>query len=45
VDSFISSLKESYYQSLVEKGKIKEEDLDLYVFASKPSAGAAILKL
>ncbi|KAG0559692.1 hypothetical protein KC19_10G123600 [Ceratodon purpureus] len=45
VDSFISALKESYFQPLVKKGKIKEEDLDLYVFASKPSAGAAVLKL
>ncbi|KAG0567930.1 hypothetical protein KC19_7G173000 [Ceratodon purpureus] len=45
VQSFISALKESYYQPLVTKGKIKEEDLDLYVFASKPAAGAAVLKL
>jgi len=45
VDSFISSLKKSYYEPLVKRGKIKEEDLDLYIFASKPSAGAAILKL
>lgn len=45
VDSFISTLKESYFEPLVKKGKIKEQDLDLYVFASKPSAGAAVLKL
>lgn len=38
-------VQESYYQPLVKKGKIKEEDLDLYVFASKPAAGAAILKI
>ena len=38
-------MQESYYQPLVKKGKIKEEDLDLYVFASKPAAGAAVLKL
>lgn len=45
VDSFISALKETYYKPLLERGKIKEEDLDLYVFASKPSAGAAVLKI
>jgi len=38
-------VQESYYQPLVKKGKIKEDDLDLYIFASKPSAGAAVLKL
>jgi N-acetylgalactosamine kinase len=38
-------VQESYSQLFVQKGKIKEEDLDLYVFASKPAAGAAVLKL
>ena len=38
-------MQESYYQPLVKKGKIKEEDLDLYVFVSKPLVGAVILKL
>jgi hypothetical protein len=32
-------LQESYFEPLVKKGKIKEQDLDLYVF------GAAVLKL
>jgi N-acetylgalactosamine kinase len=38
-------VQEEYYYPLVKKGKIKGEDLDLYVFASKPSGGAAVLKL
>lgn len=38
-------VQETYYKPLLERGKIKEEDLDLYVFASKPSAGAAVLKI
>lgn len=45
VPSFVLSLKEGFYQSRIEKGVINRNDLGLYVFASKPSSGAAILKL
>ncbi|ONK61691.1 uncharacterized protein A4U43_C08F32570 [Asparagus officinalis] len=45
VPQFILNLKESFYQSRIEKGIINKNDLGLYVFASKPSNGAAILKL
>ncbi|KAJ4955963.1 hypothetical protein NE237_012746 [Protea cynaroides] len=45
VPQFILNLKESYYQSRIEKGIINKNDLGLYVFASKPSTGAAIFKL
>ncbi|CAK9254693.1 unnamed protein product [Sphagnum jensenii] len=45
VPSFITALKEVYYYPKVKKGSIKIEDLDLYVFDSKPSGGAAILRL
>eukprot|EP00249_Psilotum_nudum_P010289 c22453_g1_i1 orf=282-1847(-) len=45
VPSFILSLKEAFYQLRIEKGLINRNDLGLYVFASKPSGGAAILKL
>jgi hypothetical protein len=38
-------VKEVYYYPKVKKGSIKIEDLDLYVFDSKPSGGAAILRL
>lgn len=44
VPRFILSLKEAFYQSRMEKGVINRNDLGLYVFASKPSSGAAIFK-
>lgn len=34
--------QEKYYTKRVEKGVVKEEDMELYLFASKPSSGAAI---
>uniref|UniRef100_A0A0C9S9T9 TSA: Wollemia nobilis Ref_Wollemi_Transcript_6197_2086 transcribed RNA sequence n=1 Tax=Wollemia nobilis TaxID=56998 RepID=A0A0C9S9T9_9CONI len=44
VPSFILNLKESFYKSRIEKGLINHNNLGLYVFASKPSSGAAIFK-
>ncbi|XP_035539554.1 galactokinase-like [Juglans regia] len=44
VPQFIFNLKERFYQSRIEKGIINKDDLGLYVFASKPSSGAAIFK-
>ncbi|KAG7991131.1 hypothetical protein I3843_02G060000 [Carya illinoinensis] len=44
VPQFILNLKERFYQSRIEKGIINKDDLGLYVFASKPSSGAAIFK-
>lgn len=44
VPQFILNLKEQFYESRVVKGVIEKNDLGLYVFASKPSSGAAILK-
>ncbi|KAL6990115.1 galactokinase [Sarracenia purpurea var. burkii] len=44
VPQFILNLKEQFYQSRIEKGVIDNNDLGLYVFASKPSSGAAIFK-
>ncbi|XP_041001981.1 galactokinase-like [Juglans microcarpa x Juglans regia] len=44
VPQFILKLKERFYQSRIEKGIINKDDLGLYVFASKPSSGAAIFK-
>lgn len=37
--------QEQFYESRLVKGVIEKNDLGLYVFASKPSSGAAILKL
>ncbi|MCL7022133.1 hypothetical protein MKW94_025168 [Papaver nudicaule] len=44
VPQFILNLKELFYQSRIDKGVINKNELGLYVFASKPSSGAAILK-
>ncbi|KAJ0034421.1 hypothetical protein Pint_24305 [Pistacia integerrima] len=45
VPQFILNLKENFYQARIIKGVISRNDLGLYVFASKPSSGAAIIKL
>ncbi|CAL5413001.1 unnamed protein product [Camellia sinensis] len=44
VPQFILNLKEQFYHSRIDKGVINKNDLGLYVFASKPSSGAAIFK-
>ncbi|KAG5632387.1 hypothetical protein H5410_004104 [Solanum commersonii] len=44
VPQFILNLKEEFYQSRIDKGTISKNDLGLYIFASKPSSGAAIFK-
>lgn len=44
VPSFILNLKEAFYRSRIDRGLINHNDLGLYVFASKPSSGAAIFK-
>ncbi|XP_052187867.1 galactokinase-like isoform X2 [Diospyros lotus] len=44
VPEFILNLKEQFYQSRISKGVIEKNDFPLYVFASKPSSGAAIFK-
>ncbi|XP_009788882.1 galactokinase-like [Nicotiana tabacum] len=44
VPQFILNLKEQFYQSRIDKGTINKNDLGLYIFASKPSSGAAIFK-
>ena len=36
--------QEQFYQSRIDNGAINKTDLGLYVFASKPSSGAAIFK-
>ncbi|GMJ14059.1 GALACTOSE KINASE 1 [Hibiscus trionum] len=45
VPQFILDLKEKFYQSRIDRGVINKNELGLYVFASKPSSGAAIIKL
>ncbi|RDX71589.1 Galactokinase, partial [Mucuna pruriens] len=41
---FILNLKERFYQARIDKGVIKENNVDNYVFASKPTSGAAIFQ-
>ncbi|KAI3469264.1 hypothetical protein Pfo_025927 [Paulownia fortunei] len=44
IPQFILNLKEQYFQARIDKGVINKNDLGLYLFASKPSSGAAIIK-
>ncbi|KAI5650945.1 hypothetical protein M9H77_36950 [Catharanthus roseus] len=44
VPEFILNLKEQFYKSRIENGVINNTDLGLFIFASKPSSGAAIFK-
>ncbi|KAK6146244.1 hypothetical protein DH2020_020113 [Rehmannia glutinosa] len=44
VPQFILNLKEQFFQKRIDKGVIKKSDLGLYIFASKPSSGAAIIE-
>ncbi|KAL8490534.1 hypothetical protein ACS0TY_022525 [Phlomoides rotata] len=44
VPQFILNLKEQFFQSRIDKGVIDKNDLGLYIFASKPSSGAAIIE-
>ncbi|KAK9287724.1 hypothetical protein L1049_016164 [Liquidambar formosana] len=44
VPQFILNLKECFYQSRIDRGVINNNELGLYVFASKPSSGSAIFK-
>ncbi|CAI9771113.1 unnamed protein product [Fraxinus pennsylvanica] len=44
VPQFILNLKEQFFQSRIDRGVINKKDLGLYIFASKPSSGAAIVK-
>lgn len=41
---FWFSHQENFYKSRIERGVIRKDDLGLYVFASKPSSGAAIFQ-
>ncbi|KAM7267162.1 hypothetical protein ACFE04_009328 [Oxalis oulophora] len=44
VSQFILNLKEQFFKSRINQGVINKNDIDLYVFASKPSSGSAIFK-
>jgi N-acetylgalactosamine kinase len=42
---FIATVREQYFMPLVSKGVLKQEELSLCLFASKPSSGAAVMKV
>ncbi|KAG8372853.1 hypothetical protein BUALT_Bualt12G0110200 [Buddleja alternifolia] len=44
VPQFILNLKDQFFQSRIDKGVINKNDLGMYIFASKPSSGAAIIE-
>lgn len=45
VPAFQQQLIEQYYEPLLRKGSVTEQDMPLCVFASSPSAGAAVKRL
>ncbi|KFM24004.1 Galactokinase [Auxenochlorella protothecoides] len=45
VDAFLRVLTEEYVRPLIAEGRLTEETLSDNIFASKPSSGAALLKL
>lgn len=44
VDQFISALRTNYFATLPHAAGATQEELDLYVFASLPSSGAAVYR-
>lgn len=45
VEAFLAEVKKSYYQKLIDSGVTKEEEMEHVLFATKPSSGAAVLRL
>lgn len=43
--AFIDALKAAFYASRVAAGVVQEEDLGATVFATRPAAGGAVLRL
>ena len=42
---YAPQVKEGYFKGLIAAGRIKAEELDEHIFASKPAAGGAVLNL
>lgn len=45
VQSFLDALNTNYFLPLITAGTLKEADLHTVLFATKPSSGAAVLRL
>ena len=43
--AFITAVKSSYFDKCIQDGKVKGDQLEDVIFASKPASGGAILKL
>ena len=42
---FITALKSNYFDKCIKDGKVKGDQLEEVIFASKPASGGAIIKL
>ena len=42
---FITAIKANYFEKCIEEGKVKSDQLEDVIFASKPASGGAIIKL
>lgn len=42
---FIAIVRQHYFVPLVQKGVVKEEELGSCLFATKPSSGAAVMRI
>ncbi len=45
VPRFLADIKKAYYDPIIAEGRVAEADMPNTLFASKPSAGAAVMKL
>jgi galactokinase len=44
-ESFLQAMRAAFYDKRVSKGVVKKEELGRYLFASRPAAGAAVVRL
>lgn len=42
---FITAIKSNYFEKCIKEGKVKSDQLEDVIFASKPASGGAIIKL
>ena len=42
---FITAIKSNYFEKCIKEGKVKSDQLEEVIFASKPASGGAIVKL
>jgi N-acetylgalactosamine kinase len=45
VESFLATMRARFYDKRVSKGLVKKEELGKFLFASRPAAGAAVVRL